>query len=115
MKESAFIDPESLILLDSLLETWECVGVVGAGGEVTENGIVLSGWSFETNHDRMASDSHLEGLKHELDGVIKVPEIVFLNNNLHLHHIQTKLDIQFHALDALKAWISENLTPFQVI
>ena len=84
-----------------------------AGGEVKENGIALGGWKIDTFHGHMARDSELEDLKQPLGDVIRTPEIVFLRNNLRLCHDQSGLEIQFLALDALKAWISENLPPFK--
>lgn len=75
----------------------------------------MGGWTIEAKSHKMAKDIELEALKERLGGVIRTPEIVFLDNILVLHHNQTSALIKFNAFDALMAWTSSHLPPFQVL
>ena len=83
------------------------------GGVETEKGIEFKGWRIESVHERMARETELETLRAQLGDVLKLPEIIFLNNTLQLRH-SNGLQFSFNAADALKQWMTENLPPLQV-
>ncbi|KAI8465486.1 MAG: TIP41-domain-containing protein [Monoraphidium minutum] len=77
-------------------------------------GITVGGWRVRTRQAPIIGDAAVEAAARALGGVLTVPEILFGDSGLELVHAASGLALSFSALDALRAWRSEDLPPLKV-
>ncbi|KAJ1788906.1 Tap42 interacting protein [Coemansia sp. RSA 2399] len=66
----------------------------------TVGGLRVSGWEITSCHKPILSNTAIEKYAHELG--FNVPEMIFGDNYLHIHHIASGCTIALTALDGLK-------------
>ncbi|KAF3788311.1 TIP41-like protein [Nymphaea thermarum] len=76
-------------------------------------GVLFNGWIVETHKKSILSSLSLEQWEEKL-GTRHMPEMVFGESSLILHHVGTGIKIYFNAFDALTGWKQERLPPVEV-
>jgi len=77
-------------------------------------GISVQGWRVRATKAPIIGDAQVEAASRALGGVLTVPEILFGNSSLELTHAASGVTLSFGALDALRAWRTEDLPPLKV-